>query len=75
MHPFIVEQLAAGHVKGLLAAVDEMRRARQGRPARRSRKIQATNGVQLERHAGRTRTAPGHPPALPVIIDPGGPHS
>ena len=33
MHPFIVEQLAAEHVKGLLAAVDEMRRARQVRPA------------------------------------------
>jgi len=34
MHRFILEQLAAAHVKDQLAAVDDARRARQARRAR-----------------------------------------
>jgi hypothetical protein len=37
MHPFILEQLAAEHVKDQFAAADYARRARQARSARRSR--------------------------------------
>ena len=37
MHPFILQQLAAEHVKDQLAAADDTRRARQARRARRSR--------------------------------------
>jgi len=47
MHSFIVEQLAAEHVKGLLAAADDMRRARQARPARRSRASRQGTGFSL----------------------------
>jgi len=37
MHRFILQQLAAEHVKDQLAAADDARRARQARRARRSR--------------------------------------
>lgn len=47
MYPCIVQQPAAEHLKGLLAAADNRRRARQARSARRSRASWHSTGLSL----------------------------
>ena len=42
MHPFILQQLAAEHVKDRLATADDARRGRQARRARRARRSPAS---------------------------------
>ena len=64
MHPFILEQLAAEHVKDQLAAADDARRARQARRAR-SQASRQRNAAQPAGSAGRTRTAPSTPRSRP----------
>jgi hypothetical protein len=68
MHPFVVQQLAAEHVKELLAEADDARRARQARPARRPRKSwpgTSAEQARLEQPSAAITvpTAPANPPA------------
>lgn len=90
MHPFTAQQLAAEHVKELLAEADDARRARQARRARRSRESRQrtplgqaglewpsmTNAVTTFPAAGRPGpSADGDQRREPVLADRGHPRA
>ena len=54
MHPLILQQLAADHVNGMIAAAAGSRRARQARRTRRSR----TSGLRALQPAASPAPAP-----------------
>ncbi len=69
MHPFILQQIAAEHVKDQLAAADDMRRARQGRRARSQTSRPSTRLSLPRTQAGPER----HPATITAAVPGAGP--
>ncbi len=55
MHPTVLQELAAEHVKDMIARADKSRRAQHGRRARRSR-TSASGAARPAAHPVQTRT-------------------